>query len=340
MYRVKDISETDANLGKNQACRHLFYSLNWLDVLKSTYHFEAKVILDDKENLQLIFCPVNDVRGMRIINLPFSDYTPSCGLTAEDYNQLLSFLKQEYPNASILFKTTLAKEAEVEAKISRQAVGHHIQLNADIQSVQSSSFIRNTKKAINEGLNVRETTSFSAIRTFYDLYHQLRFKKFNSIPQPFPFFENIWLAFIKKSKGIILEVLNKENVIASLIALEHGDTVYYKFGCSDEDNLDKRPNNLLFSHLIERSKKKGFQKIDLGLSGTSDSYKGLRRWKESMGGQAFPITYWLHVPSSMDKDKEEKVLKNLNKFTNAIIEANLSPKQTSAFSEKIYPLFA
>lgn len=340
MYVIKPFKNVDEDWLNSQNCDHLFYSYSWLQTLEDTYGFDIQVLTDDKDAFIMAFCPVTDVRGSRIINLPFSDYTPSCELNVEDYNRILEFLKDQYPSSSIIMKTDLPGSASINAKVSREAVYHTIPIIDENTPSKSSSFKRNTRKALEQGLNFRITSDHSALENFYTLYHQLRFEKFNSIPQPMSFFNSIYQNFINRGNGFILEVLYNNKVIASSIVLQHGTVLYYKFGCSAEDHLGKKPNNLLFSELISYAKENKITEVDLGLSGTSKAYEGLRRWKESMGGIPHPVTYWEFKPETVDLEREQKVLKNLDKLTQSMIDSKLNPRQTSAFSEKIYPLFA
>ncbi len=143
-----------------------FYSYSWLQTLEDTYGFDIQVLTDDKDAFIMAFCPVTDVRGSRIINLPFSDYTPSCELNVEDYNRILEFLKDQYPSSSIIMKTDLPGSASINAKVSREAVYHTIPIIDENTPSKSSSFKRNTRKALEQGLNFRITSDHSALENF------------------------------------------------------------------------------------------------------------------------------------------------------------------------------
>ena len=339
MYTVKTFENWEDKHVLQLSYPHLFYTAEWFQTLKDAYNFNVEVLLNDNK-FNLAFTQIEDVKGKRIVVLPFSDYTPSNGLAAEDYNQILNFFNNEFPDFSINLKTELDYNSPIQANISRKAVRHIIPIDEPDTIHRSDSFVRNTRKARELGMTHRINKDRRALRDFYRLYHQYRFRKFNSIPQPFRFFEAIHSNFIQKGKGVVLEVLDEKKVIASSVILQHHDTLYYKFGCSAEDQMDEVPNSLLFSEMINYAKSKKFKKIDLGLSGLSSSFDELRQWKEDIGGVAHPISYWEDRSENSDQEREDKVMKNLRKLTNAMIQSNLNPKQTSAFSEKIYSLFA
>ncbi|MGB7395044.1 MAG: hypothetical protein WA913_11675, partial [Pricia sp.] len=122
--------------------------------------------------------------------------------------------------------------------------------------------------------------------------------------------------------------------------LQHKSVLYYKFGASTEESLDLRPNNLIFDRLISYALENESTAIDLGLSGTGDSYKGLVRFKESMGGQPTPITYYQLDNGAENNDRNVAVKKWLGGLTDQIVSIQPNPTDTSALSEIIYPLFA
>ena len=176
---------------------------------------------------------------------------------------------------------------------------------------------------------------------FYRLYNGLRMAKFNSIPQPFGFFENIFNDLIARGRGngFLVEAVFEKKVVASIVVLEYKQLLYYKFGASDEEYLDLRPNNLIFDELIRYAQENGFREVDLGLSGAGDSYKGLVRFKESMGGVGHDITYY-KKGKSVDEVKNKALGQWLGSLTDEIITAKPDLDTVSRFSNLIYPLFA
>lgn len=322
---------------------NLFYSNRWLAVLQKTYGYQWFTALDTSTDQFILFTESDNLAGKKIISLPFSDYTP----INANYRKLLpnvaQALQEKYCRHQIVFKTGLSADDPISSslgKATRHAVYHQINTSNPSHVAQSSSFRRGVRKAQKAEVAAEVSTDEAALHEFYRMYHQLRLEKFSSIPQPYEFFWNIHQIFIKEGKGFILQALRQRQVIASIIVLQHQTTLYYKFGCSDPTSLEYRPNNLLFQRLIEIAMERNCETIDLGLSGTGPSYEGLRRFKESMGGFQYPITYFTLTPEEYDErsGKESKTL--LSALTQTIVSQKLDVEATSQLSSIIYPYFA
>ena len=255
-------------------------------------------------------------------------------------------MKAKFPDTPILLKTVGNIETKDEhfvfGKVTRNALYHRIAINPDTPAadVQSSSFRRNVRKAKKTGVKIEIKRDILALTDFYAMYHELRLNKFGSIPQPFGFFETIFKEFLEKEKGFLVEASYEKSPIASILVLQYDAILYYKFGASTEASLDLRPNNLIFDALITYAQTNGFKAIDLGLSGTGDSYMGLVRFKESMGGVPTPITYYRLSNGYKYSERDAAVKKWLGSLTETIVSQNLEPSSTSALSETIYSLFA
>ena len=278
--------------------------------------------------------------GKKIISLPYSDYIPGPAENTTYYKEIFEFLAEEFPSYELLLKSVTKSTEAITNQVSREAVYHLIQLQKKEGLNQSKNFLRGVKKAKKSKVVIEIRADFEAITRFYTLYHQLRFQKFNSIPQPFSFFATIWELFINTGNGYVYEAIVDGKLAASAIVLVHKNCAYYKFGSSDSALLASKPNNLLFATLIENLQNDGFAYLDLGLSGASEAYEGLRRWKREMGGNSYPITYWKQDPKEGIIPERSNVQSILNELTKAMIEADLDPKQTSRLSEVLYPLFA
>ena len=332
--------EADARY-RHERVNDLFYAEPWLNVLQKTYGFELQMAIDRATEQFVIFTVLDSPAGKKVVSLPFCDYTvidpPATGAIV----RLMQRLQEQYPAVPILLKTTYGPDHPLDAALGtpvRRAYYHCI----DTQTFPtfSSSFKRGVKKARKSGVEITFSSEKSSLATFYELYHQLRGQKFDSIPQPYTFFEHIFDAFVAVGQGFLVEAKKDETVIASIIVLQHRQTLYYKFGCSSLDALDYRPNNLLFDALVRYAVDKQYASINLGLSGTGESYQGLVRFKESMGGKRHHITYFERRPPQYDATDEQKFKTMLTSLTKVIAKAPLDAQTTSALSEHLYPYFA
>ena len=330
----------------HERVHNLFYSPEWISVLERTYEFSFFTALDPTTDHLLIVALVDNPVTQKIISLPFSDYTD---LDPEAALPLLEVVREAYPSLPLILKTNVDKN-QVAAKDhpllnnpTRQAYYHRVDTQDATAAVErfSSSFRRGIKKAKRSEVTVEGLTDETAMQTFYSLFYQLRLHKFESIPQPYAFFRQVWETFIKPQQGFVLQASRRGEVIAAIVVLQYQNVWYYKFGCSSLDSLEYRPNNLLFAELIRQaSEHPDITAIDLGLSGAGASYEGLVRFKESMGGERLPITYYEHLPEGYDPAPEKAWKATLSSLTQIIVKNELDLDVTDQFSEIIYPYFA
>jgi len=321
---------------------NLFYSKRWLDVLQSSYNFEWMFAEDDVSNTYFLFAYIDNLSGKKIISLPFSDYTPINGENSEKVVNVIRKAIERFPEYRFVIKTSVSQYDPFFSsfKAERHAYYHSISLEEPEGKKLSSSFKRGVKKALKSEVSTEISYDIDALHTFYKMYHTLRLNKFKSIPQPFSFFSAIHKSFIDPKQGFVLQAKFQDSVIASIIVLKHKQTLYYKFGSSDQNFLDKRPNNLLFSELIKIAREMKCTSIDLGLSGSSLAYEGLVRFKESMGGKRFPITYFSYAPKEYKPDLENETRTMATSIVKTIVDHSLDMKTTSELSSTIYPYFA
>lgn len=318
--------------------RNLFYATPWLRVLANTYGYHFRTAIDRATDQFIIFTVVEHFVGSKVVSLPFSDYTE---LDPEAGARLLPAIQEQYPTLPVVLKTTLP-EAPALGEPVRRAYYHRINTQEAGLAHQnlSSSFKRGVKKARRDGVSVTLRRDEAAMQTFYAMYHQLRMRKFTSIPQPYAFFQEVFREFMAQDRGFIVQADYQNQAIASIIVLQHLDILYYKFGCSSEAALEVRPNNLIFDTLIRYAEEHRFRGIDLGLSGTGSSYEGLVRFKESMGGVRNDITYFRTLPPGYDGRTEENFRQLLSSLTQVIVDQDLDVATTDQFSKLLYPYFA
>ena len=320
----------------------VFYSKEWIQVLKATYGFEFYTIFNKNTENFIIFAKVNVGGSKKLMSLPFSDYVKTREIHPEEDAALLSFVQQQNPEIPIRYKTGYQADDDFKwGTVQKRAYYHRIPLTDKIQlkKAQSKSFHRAVKKAEKAELKVEKETDNEALTDFYRIYKGLRMNKFGSIPQPFCFFEHIQEFFFIKDQGFMLQAKCKEEVAASMIILTHKNVLYYKFGASHPEYLDQRPNDLLFQHLIDYGFENGFKAIDLGLTGSGESYEGLLRFKEKLGGVRHHITTLETNPEVISA--EAKTTKELvQDITKIMVERDMDMTTTDKLSELLYPYFA
>ncbi|MEX0965950.1 MAG: GNAT family N-acetyltransferase [Bacteroidia bacterium] len=329
----------------NFETENLFHSKSWLSILKEQYNYEIKTALNTETSESIIFAVTGPFPAQKIISLPFSDYTIPNVTSAESLKPFMEALVANYLSSPIIIKAPYSSEEIAKTglgKVARTAMYHRVETAqaSQIEPALHSSFKRGIRKAEKSNVKISIKNDEEALWTFYKIYHDLRLEKFNSIPQPYSFFKSIFNHFIKNKNGWIFQAEINGEAVASAIVLKHKEILFYKFGASALSALEFRPNNLLFFEMLIFAAENGFEQVDLGLSGTGESYKGLVRFKESMGGQPHPITWVRHDPAGYDDSVETAFKAVLGKLTDQIVKERMSPEKTSAFSEIIYPFFA
>lgn len=313
--------------------RTLFDSPPWAAVLRQAYGFEVEYI-HIQGGAALPYCALDLPTGRRVTSLPFVDYLDP---TADEVKAALEQLKAQYPDRPIIFKTLLSPDALPELQPSRQAVLHRIPV-ADYQPDGKQRW--SVRKSEKMGVTIHFTDTWERMQAFYSIYRELRFGKFGIIPQPLGFFEAVHEQFMEQGSGFIVEARHEGELLAALVVLEWEGVWYHKFSGSTAASLRYRPNNILFDRMLTRAREQSIDTVDLGLSGTSEAYAGLRHFKETMGGIAQPITYFTHTPGGYENPTAKATKKMLQQLTAEIVAADLDDTATSRLSQIIYPNFA
>ncbi|MCZ7636146.1 MAG: GNAT family N-acetyltransferase [Verrucomicrobia bacterium] len=151
-----------------------------------------------------------------------------------------------------------------------------------------SAVRRAIRKAERAGLEVRREQSREAVEIYYDLHCRTR-KKHGLPPQPISFFHNLHRHLIERDLGEIFLAYHQGRPVAGAVFLRSFRQALYKFGASDEANLELRANNLVLWTAIRHYAERGFQTLDLGR--TSLDQSGLRRYKLGWGATETTIAY-------------------------------------------------
>ena len=330
------------NLNAYSDQKDLFTSRRWLEVIAKTYGFEFYQVYDTVSDNSVFFTLLNDLKGKRLVSLPFCDYIDTLTISRASFKRIVNEIRKAFPNLPIILKTNYLQQ-ELLGKNVRNAYYHTIKVS-DYRSIQRNytpAFRRGVNKALKNGVKINYNQTYAGLQDFFRLYAKLRLTKFNSLPQPFSFFKNIFEVFIKNDSGFLLNATYKEKVIASIVVLKHKNTLFYKFGASDIDFLNHRPNNLVFDALIRFAAENGYSEINLGLSGASNQYKGLVRFKEAMGGAKHVINYYRLSPADYNSDRENVAADYLQKLTRLIVSSyQKDEKIINEFSELLYRNFA
>ena len=176
-----------------------------------------------------------------------------------------------------------------------------------------------------------------SLHEFYKMHAELRLNKFNEIPQPWKYFECIYNEYFTNNKGFVIHAYDPAGkLIAGILFIIDGDTAYYKFSASFLDALKYRPNNLLMDRLIQYCDEKGIKKLNLGFTGSSEIYHGMRKYKLHAGAKEYQ-RYILKTQSYSTINHQ--LINNINKQVVGLIKTNPSLDEIDNFSSQYYKYF-
>jgi lipid II:glycine glycyltransferase (peptidoglycan interpeptide bridge formation enzyme) len=160
-------------------------------------------------------------------------------------------------------------------------------LDALYKGFHKNCIRRRIRHAERQGLTYKEGQNESLVRSFYDLIVLTRSRK-HLPPQPFEWFHNL-VAYL--GKHVCIRVAFKGGrPVAGILTMDHGKTMYYKYGGSDArfNHLGATP--MLFWQAIQAAKSAGMEELDLGRSEIEN--RGLIRFKERWGARSVRLALW------------------------------------------------
>ena len=173
---------------------------------------------------------------------------------------------------------------------SRQVL-HSLPLCPDSHLVSArfhSTHRRNIGVAQKRGVRIEWGAKREHLEAFYQLH--LRTRRRQGIPvQPWRFFDLLADGLIEKGLGFVLLAFKDDKCLAAGVFLHWQRTLTYKYGASDLEGLNFRPNNLLFWAAIRWGCENGYAVFDMGKTDLDNT--GLRAFKSGWGAVEIPLYY-------------------------------------------------
>ncbi len=276
----------------------VFHHPLWLQLLSSQYGYALHACCVETENEIEAGIPIARIEsrltGRRLVSLPFSDICPPVlgdGAESSATAALGEALAEERQQTGLDLTVHGSLPGAPQAFVQPRFFRHLLPLTGDLAEVESgyskSQVKRGIKKARREGLSVERRTDPAALDAFYALHLRTR-RKLGVPTQPKRFirrFEELFEAEL----GFVELVLDGGRPIAAAVFLTYNGTLTYKYGASDERELGKRPNNLLFAEAIRWACEAGLHTLDFGR--TDCDNEGLRAFKRSWGAREEELAY-------------------------------------------------
>ena len=345
--RLLDFSQIDVRSTPQwpEFARHRFGSLfscpNWINAIANTYGFAINASVrtnGGRIEAAIPYCRISDIRGDRIISLPFSDYCDPFVSDSETWKQLIAPLLAE--KVPISLRCLRSEVPAVDERFQRKvpALWHGVDLTISEEGLWAglhSSARQNVRKARTSGVVVRNGFTIEDMRTFHRMHSKLRKSKYRLLAQPLTFFENVFHEFARTGGVNVLIAERDGEPIAGIVLLEWNGTLYYKFNAS----LDQRycPNDLLAWHALQYGRQRGMVRLDFGLSDLEQP--GLIRYKRKFATDEREISFLHWRPDGYANAKGEQASQILGQVTRWLTEAAVPDEITRAAGEKLYRYF-
>jgi CelD/BcsL family acetyltransferase involved in cellulose biosynthesis len=345
--RLLDFSHIDARNAPQwpEFARHRFGSLfscpYWIGAIAETYGFAINASVrtnGGRIEAAIPYCRISDLRGDRIVSLPFSDYCDPLVTDGKTWKQLIATLLAEKVPISLRCLKSDAPAADDRFQRKVPALWHGVDLTRSEEELWGglhSSARQNVRKAQAGGVVVRDGRTVEDMRLFHRMHSKLRKSKYRLLAQPLAFFENIFYEFARTDGVNVLIAEQDGEPIAGIVLLEWNGTLYYKFNAS----LDQRycPNDLLAWHSLRYGRQRGMVRFDFGLSDLEQP--GLIRYKRKFATDEREITFLQWRPEGYANPKGEQAGLILSQVTGWLTDATVPDEITRAASEKLYRFF-
>jgi hypothetical protein len=277
----------------------VFHSTEWLSALRLAYGYEPVVYTTSEPSAELssgiVFCKVKSwLTGRRLVSLPFSDHCDPLVESCAEFADLLSPVRESVDSGELQYCEVRPVRFEPGASTmlaqSNRYCWHAIDLLPSIDTILRNihnSAQRKIRRAEREALCYEEGNSERLLAHFYRLLVATR-RRQGFPPQPIKWFRSLIASF---GANLKIRVASKNGMpIASILTLNHKNTVTYKYGCSDARLHPLGGMALLFWNTIQQAKDSGCESLDLGRSDFGN--EGLSTFKEHWGGIRSGLCYW------------------------------------------------
>ena len=273
----------------------LFHHPVWAKTLSECYGYPAFVLARLQDGRVTAGFPVMEVKRpwgpRRWVSLPFTDYCPPLDSSSRG-DALLAEANAVARDAGVERLEIRAPVAGPSFQSRLVGVRHTLRLDPNADVVRRS-FHRSTKYDIKFAERSPVSVHRGEVRTdltdaFYGLH--MRTRRRQGVPvQPQRFFELLWQHVIGAGFGFVLLAYAGTTPIAGAVYLVWGKTTIHKYGASNPDFLNLRPNHLVAWDAIRWACENGYSSFDFGRSDLANV--GLRAYKNKWGTREDELRY-------------------------------------------------
>ncbi len=251
----------------------LFTSSAWIRSVCDTYGFtpQARIVTDAAgyPTDGFAWVPISDIRGDRLVSLPFSDRAEPVVTEESAWWSLVNDALSADSPLKIRCLDDSAPTTDARFIPTGEAAWHCTQLGpstSELYRSLSSAARRNIATAARNDVAVKAVTGIEGVHIYHRLHVSLRKYKYRLLAQPLAFFERIWQEFSAHDGIVTFLAYVDDEPVAGSVYLAWNDTLYYKFGASLAATLSMRPNDAVAWTALRWASERGFCYLDWGLS--------------------------------------------------------------------------
>jgi hypothetical protein len=342
VYQIDPISDGRwTNLLEQHPFASVFHSPAWIRALQATYGYTPVVYTTTPPGRELtngwVFCRIHSwITGRRLVSLPFTDHCDVLLRNPEDGEALSDALRKEQVQSHVKyaeFRPLLQPSPAFGFFPSQKFHLHTLDLSPSLdqifQNFHHNSTQRKIRRAEREGVTQEEGRSLRLLQQFYNLLVLTR-RRHGVPPQPWKWF--VHLMDNMADRVTIRVASHCSRPVAAILTLRFGDTLTYKYGCSDPRQFRLGGIHFLFWQAIQDAKQQGLRRMDLGRSDLHA--EGLAIFKERWGATRIPLTYFRFPnPGSVQETKA-----GAHRAFNKVI-SYLPPRALSLLGNTLYRHF-
>jgi lipid II:glycine glycyltransferase (peptidoglycan interpeptide bridge formation enzyme) len=277
----------------------VFHTTGWLEALHRTYGFEPIVYTTSPPGAMLtngmVFCRISSwLTGRRMVSLPFADHCEPLVENPEQLKEVFGSLQRTLEEKKLKYIEIRPRSVDLPDEPCMQKSNlfcfHVLDLRPTLEDLfrqfQRKSIRGMIRRAEREALCYEEGCSEALLNKFYHLLLLTR-RRHKLPPQPIEWFQN--LIIFLPGQLTIRVASYRQRPIASILTLSHGDTLVYKYSCSDARYHNLGGNPFLLWRAVQEAKERGMQVFDFGRSNTTD--RGLIRFKDNWGSRRSMLVY-------------------------------------------------
>jgi hypothetical protein len=302
MIEVIDIDSTAwINFVRNHEKATIFHSPVWAKILAHCYNRKV-FVLADINNVGQVNAGIPVIENKNIIgekswvSLPYTDHCEPLFYGIEhlvEFTGNLNLLLQN--NQKTQYELRWSYPDNLNLQTRKEYYHHKLSLSKDFEEVAvkiHAMHKRNAQIAIKRNVKIIIGTDSEHLAEFYKLHLITRRRK--GVPvQPWHFFNHIGEDLLRKNLGFIMLAYQEERCLAAAIFLNWNKTMTYKFGASNPEDLNLRPNDLIFWNAIRWGCENGYSILDFGRTDIENI--GLRDYKSRWGANESEL-YYCYAP--------------------------------------------